>query len=71
MKPEEYEEIFKHFNLPDEIKLSPGVYIKDVRKFIESHLLVLKSTNSERQKELHMSRLDLLLELIKNNQQNF
>ncbi|MBB5636900.1 hypothetical protein HDF26_001727 [Pedobacter cryoconitis] len=65
MKPEEYEELFSQLNLPDEIKLWPGVYIKEVTKFIESHLLVLKSKNSDRQKELHKIRLDRLLELVK------
>jgi hypothetical protein len=70
MTPEEYEEIFNHLNLPEEVKLSSGVYIKEVRKFIESHLLVLKSANNQRQKELHSMRLDRLLELIKNRSVN-
>ncbi|MBB5623473.1 hypothetical protein HDE69_004559 [Pedobacter cryoconitis] len=69
MEPEEYEEIFSHLNLPKEAKLWPGVYINDVSKFIESHLLTLKGAGSQRQKELHAMRLDRLVELIKNNQQ--
>ena len=67
MEPEEYEEIFSRLNLPKEVKLWPGVYIKDVSKFIESHLLTLKGEGSQRQKELHAMRLDRLVELIKNN----
>lgn len=67
MKSEEYEQIFNSLNLPAEIRLSAGVYIKDVSKFIESHLIVLKSTDNERQKELHSTRLDQLINLIKGN----
>ena len=67
MKPEEYEEIFSLLKLPEEIKLWPGVYIKDVNKFIESHLLKLKSASSDRQKEQHIMRLDRLIDLLKND----
>jgi len=68
MEPEEYEEIFSHLNLPEEVRLWPGVYIKDVNKFIESHLYTLKGASSQRQKELHTMRLDRLIALIKSNQ---
>ena len=68
MKPEEYEEIFSLLKLPEEIKLWPGVYIKDVNKFIESHLLNLKSVSSERQKEQHIMRLYRVIDLLKNDE---
>lgn len=68
MKPEEYEEIFSRLKLPEEIKLWSGVYIRDMNKFIESHLLNLKSASSDRQKEQHIMRLDRLIELLKNDE---
>lgn len=70
MTAEEYKQIFNQIKLPKEARLGPGVYVSDVEKFIESHLIELGSTKNKRQIEPLVMRLDRLLELIRNNELN-
>lgn len=56
--------------LPDEIRLSPCEVIRDVRKFFDSHITIMRSTTSKRIKKLHEDRMRIAGKAIKEYNDN-
>lgn len=65
MTIEELEAEFSGIELPREARLYPGVVVKDVPKFIASHITTIKNAQNARMSDVFIDRLVRLLEIIK------
>ena len=68
MTVEELEAAFEGIDLPEEAELYTGVIVRDVPKFIASHITTIKNASNARMSDVFVDRLVRLLEII--NQQN-
>ena len=64
MTVEELEAAFTGIDLPEEAQLYPGVIIRDVPKFIASHIATIKNASNARMSDAFVDRLVRLLEII-------
>jgi len=64
MTVEELEAAFIGIDLPEEAQLYPGVIIRDVPKFIASHIATIKNASNARMSDAFVDRLVRLLEII-------
>ena len=64
MTVEELEAAFIGITLPEEAELYPGVVVKDVPKFVESHITTIKNASNARMSDAFVDRLVRLLEII-------
>jgi hypothetical protein len=64
MTPDEYEAAFHGIDLPDKLELATGVVVTDVRAFVDSSIVILRTGNSPRVADMVRYRLDLALTLI-------
>lgn len=64
MTVEELEAAFVGIDLPEEAELYPGVIVKDVPKFISSHITTIKNASNARMSDAFVDRLVRLLEII-------
>jgi len=64
MTVEELEAAFIGIDLPEEAQLYPGVIIRDVPKFIASHITTIKNANNARMSDAFIDRLVRLLDVI-------
>jgi|GEM_PF-844963 len=67
MTAEEYEAAFHGINLPQEAQLATGVRITNMPKFLETSLSFLKSNKPSKMTEVITERLDRLLEIVNNS----
>lgn len=64
MTVEELETAFIGIDLPEEAELYPGVIVRDVPKFIASHIATIKNASNARMSDAFVDRLVRLLEII-------
>ncbi|RZM21468.1 MAG: hypothetical protein EOO88_33145 [Pedobacter sp.] len=64
MTVEELEASFVGIDLPEEAELYPGVIVRDVPKFIASHIATIKNASNARMSDAFVDRLVRLLEII-------
>lgn len=64
MTAEEFEAIFHGVDLPETVQLGPGVKVVDLPKFIDTQLIILKSSQNEQYKSVVEARLMKLKEVI-------
>ena len=70
MTVEELEAAFEGIDLPEEVELYSGVVVKDVPKFIESHITTIKNASNLRMSGVFVDRLVRLLEIINEKNQS-
>ncbi|WP_285008403.1 DUF6965 family protein [Pedobacter faecalis] len=70
MNADEYEAAFHGIDLPKEVELFPGSYVPDVRFFLDAQLNLLRHLGTERQRDAVRYRLNRLLEIINENNEN-
>ncbi len=64
MTIDELEAAFVGINLPEEAELYPGVIIRDIPKFIASHIVTIKNASNARMSDVFVDRLVRLLDII-------
>ena len=64
MTAEEYEAAFHGIDLPESLQLDSGVFIPDVRAFLERELFILKNNSATRTAEPIKYRLNKVLAMI-------
>ncbi|TCD00055.1 DUF6965 family protein [Pedobacter psychroterrae] len=64
MTVEELEAAFIGIDLPEEAELYPGVIVRDVPKFIASHIATIKNASNARMSDAFVDRLVRLLDII-------
>ena len=64
MTIDELEAAFIGIDLPDEAELYPGVIVRDLPKFIASHITTIKNASNARMSDAFVDRLVRLLEII-------
>jgi len=70
MTAEEYEAAFHGIELPYKVELFPGVSVTDVPEFVKKEIAILRTNNKDRVLDPIRYRLDRLLEIVNQANEN-